>query len=292
MGNASTGNGVYAFDSSTKWAYLTIATIGLFFFSTVSLLAAREEHFGLGIWILGLGLCAPCIYVVVATLISSQRTLEINDIGVFLRNKKQRELRSLRWPELGKLTERRRWGQLVLWDKAGARRTVVDQQFERFSIIRSRLLDEYAKVFQVKPFPTSFGTELVLHYETVIYLVGLMFCGWMIRISYHQGEPIAAVFFWGLMLVILYCFLNLYPQLRGQSELYADRLILHAAFKTDEVFKRDVTGVEITDVTNARSGTKFSLILLHTTSGKDIKVTSKYGSIPEIYLTLRSWLNR
>lgn len=85
---------------------------------------------------------------------------------------------------------------------------------------------------------------------------------------------------------------NLYPQLRGPSVLFEDRIVLRSLFKTQEVCKKSVSGVEIADVANPQSGTKFSLVILQIIGGKQLKITSKYGSIPEIYLTVRAWLAR
>jgi hypothetical protein len=68
--------------------------------------------------------------------------------------------------------------------------------------------------------------------------------------------------------------------------------VLRSLLKTREVYKKSVSGVEIGDVANAKGGTKFSLIILEIIGGKQLKITSRYGSIPEIYLTLRAWMAR
>jgi hypothetical protein len=44
------------------------------------------------------------------------------------------------------------------------------------------------------------------------------------------------------------------------------------------------------DVANPRSDTKFPFVILKITDGKPLRITSKFGSIPEMYLTLRAWL--
>jgi hypothetical protein len=44
------------------------------------------------------------------------------------------------------------------------------------------------------------------------------------------------------------------------------------------------------DVANPRSGTKFSFVILKIIDGKQIRIKSKFGSIPEMYPTLRAWL--
>jgi hypothetical protein len=71
--------------------------------------------------------------------------------------------------------------------------------------------------------------------------------------------------------------------------LFEDRLLLRSLFKTRELYKKDVTSIELKDETNS-SGHRFSFIALRTTGGKQVKITFLYGSIPEIYLTLRAWL--
>jgi hypothetical protein len=110
--------------------------------------------------------------------------------------------------------------QLALWDRSGVRRTMVDQQFENFAALRSRILTEYAKVF----------------------------------------------------------------------ELFEGRIVLRSLFKTEKIYRKSVSTVELEDIANPRSGTKFSLVILKATDGKPRRITSKFGSIPEIYLTLGTWL--
>jgi hypothetical protein len=43
-------------------------------------------------------------------------------------------------------------------------------------------------------------------------------------------------------------------------------------------------------VANPHRGTKFSFVILKVTDGKPLKITSKFGGIPEMYLTLRACL--
>jgi hypothetical protein len=73
--------------------------------------------------------------------------------------------------------------------------------------------------------------------------------------------------------------------------LFEDRIVLRSLFKTHEVYKKNVSGVEIGDVANPH-GTKFSFVIVQIIGGKQLKITSKYGSIPEIYLMLGVWLAR
>ncbi len=99
------------------------------------------------------------------------------------------------------------------------------------------------------------------------------------------------MFLAGFAILSLIALLSLYPQLRGPSLLFEDRIVLRSLFRTRELYKKEVTGIELTDVSNS-SGSKFSLINLQTAAGKQLKITFVYGDIPEMYLTLRAWLNR
>jgi hypothetical protein len=110
--------------------------------------------------------------------------------------------------------------------------------------------------------------------------------------AFQQGQRVAIVFPLCLAAASLVSLLNLYPQLRGPSVLFEDRIVLRSLFKTQEIYKKSVSGVEIGEVANPRSGTKFSSVILQIVGGKQLQITSKYGSIPEIYLTLRAWLTR
>jgi hypothetical protein len=102
---------------------------------------------------------------------------------------------------------------------------------------------------------------------------------------------VPGAFFLCFLAASLVSLLNLYPQLRGPSLLFEDRIVLRSFLKTQEIYKKSVSGVEIGDVAN-KVGTKFSLVILQIIGGKHRKITSKYGSIPEIYLTLRTWMAR
>ena len=105
---------------------------------------------------------------------------------------------SLHWVELARVTERRRMAQLALWDKSGTRRVLVDQQFENFAVIRSRILTEYAKVFALKPLPIEFRNSSPLLLESFVFGSVAAFCSWGSWSTYQQGQA-------GLS-VILLCF--------------------------------------------------------------------------------------
>ena len=129
-------------------------------------------------------------------------------------------------------------------------------------------------------------------YESLIFAVFSALFGWVAWIAFQQGQKLTGALFLCFVAASLLSLLNLYPQMRGPSVLFDDRIVLRSLFKTREVYKKNVSGVEIGDVANAQSGTKFSLVILQVAGGKQLKITSKYGSIPEIYLTLREWLAR
>jgi hypothetical protein len=205
---------------------------------------------------------------------------------------KGNQIGSLQWMELGKVTERRKMAQLALWDKSGARRVLIDQQYQNFVAIRYRILAEYAKAFTLNPLPIVFQRSNPVMYESFIFAMCSALFGWVAWIAFQQGQRLASTFFLCFVVASLVSLLNLYPQVRGPSVLFEDRIVLRSLFKTQEVYKKSVSGVEIGDVANPQSGTKFSSVILQVIGGKQLKITSKYGSIPEIYLTLRAWLAR
>jgi hypothetical protein len=108
--------------------------------------------------------------------------------------------------------------------------------------------------------------------------------------TYQRGQTGLSVFFLCFAVATLLSLLNLYPQIAGPSELFGDRIVLRTLFKTEKIYKKSVSAVELGDVANPRSGTKFSFVILKTPDGKPLRITSKFGSIPEMYLTLRAWL--
>jgi len=180
--------------------------------------------------------------------------------------------------------------QLALWDKSGTRRVLVDQQFENFAVIRSRILTEYAKVFALKALPIEFRNSSPLLLESFVFGSVAAFCSWGSWSTYQQGQAGLSVILLCFAVASLLSLLNLYPRIAGPSELFGDRIVLRTLFKTENIYKKSVSGVELADVANPRSGTKFSFVILKITDGKPLRITSKFGSIPEIYLTLRAWL--
>jgi hypothetical protein len=282
-------NGIYKFDPALISTRLIAGSIGLLLFVGLGIDAATQgSKSGF--------LCFPISLLLVAFLAHirrlSGRSLEVSDEGVTIRDKKGNHIGGIHWIELGRVSERRKMAQLALWDKNGARRVLVDQQYQNFAAIRDRIMAEYAKAFMVKPLPIEFLRSNPAVYESVIFAVGAGAFGWAAWMAFEQGQRVPSAFFFCFAAASLVSLLNLYPQMRGPSVLLEDRIVLRSLFKTQEVYKKSVSGVEIGDVTNSRSGTKFSLVILQIIGGKQLKISSKYGSIPEIYLTLQAWLAR
>jgi hypothetical protein len=73
------------------------------------------------------------------------------------------------------------------------------------------------------------------------------------------------VFFLCFAVATLLSLLNLYPQIAGPSELFGDRIVLRTLFKTEKIYKKSISAVELGDVANPRSGTKVSFVILKIT---------------------------
>ncbi len=282
-------NGVYQFDSGVIWLGLIAGNIGLLLCVGLGIAAAKEGS-ALAVLCLLVSVLLIAFLVHVGSL--SGRSLQVSNEGVSVRDKKGNQIGSIHWIELGRVTERRKMAQLALWDKSGVRRVLIDQQYQNFATIRLRILAEYAKTFTLKPLPMEFQRSNLVTYETVVFTLGSALIGWVTWMAFKQGQPVAGIFFLCFFAATFVALLNLYPQLRGPSVLFEDRLVLRSLFKTQEVRKKNVSAVEIGDVTNPRSGTNFSLVILQIVGDQPLKITSKYGSIPEIYLTLRAWFAR
>jgi hypothetical protein len=282
-------NGIYKFDSGMIWLGLIAGGIGLLVCVVVGIAAAKQGA-------KSAILCLPISLLLVAFLAHigrlSGRSLQLSDEGVSVRDKHGNQVGALNWLELDKVTERRKMAQLALWDKSGARRVLIDQQYQNFAAIRSRVLAEYANVFTLKPLPLELQRSNPVMYESVVLAIYSALFGSVAWMVFRHGQRTASVFFLGFAAAGVLSLLSLYPRLRGPSVLFEDRIVLRSLFKTREVHKQSVSGVEIGDVANPQSGTKFSLVVLQIEGGNPLKITSKYGSIPEIYLMLRAWLAR
>jgi hypothetical protein len=282
-------NGVYKFDSGVIWFGLIAGSIGLLLCGGLGIGAATQGS-------KSAVLCLPISLLLIAFLVHirrlSGRSLQVGDEGVAVRDKKGNQIGSIHWIELSRVTERRKMAQLALWDKSGARRVLIDQQYQNFAAIRQKVMAEYAKSFTLKPLPMEFRRSNSVTYESVIFAMCTAAFGWLAWMAFQQGQWVASAFPLCFAAASLVSLLNLYPQMRGPSVLFEDRIVLRSLFRTQEVYRKSVSGVEIEDVANPRSGTRFSLVILQLVGGKQLKITSKYGSIPEIYLTFRAWLAR
>jgi hypothetical protein len=169
-------NGVYKFDSGVIWLGLIAGTIGLLLCLGLGIAAAKH---GLKSAVL----CLPISLLLLAFLAHvgrlSGRSLQVNEEGISIRDKKGNSLGSLAWTELSKVTERRTMAQLALWDKNGTRRVLIDQQFRNFEQIRYRLLAEYAKTFTLKPLPIDFRRSNPVTYESVSFGLSSALFGWV-----------------------------------------------------------------------------------------------------------------
>jgi hypothetical protein len=150
---------------------------------------------------------------------------------------------------------------------------LVDQQYQNFNAIRSRILAEYAKVFTLKSLPIEFRSSNPIRYESVVFAACGALFGWVAWTAFQQGQRLGSAFSLCFVVASLVSLLDLYPQMRGPSVLFEDRLVLRSLFRTQELYKKSVTDVEVGDVANPQSGTRFSLIILQATGGKQLKIT-------------------
>ena len=286
------GNGTYEFDANTVRVGVGAAIIGVLLFGSLGAWVGVEDGFASTAPILSLSLCLGLLVALMHIAGLSRRTLHIDDNGICVRDKHGHEIGSLHWSELGKVSERRRMAQLALWDKTGARRVLVDQQYANFKTIRARILGEYEKVFALKPLPIELRRQILPVPETLLFGFATTFFCWAAWGTLRQHHAIAGAIMFCFAGLGLLSLLNLYPQIAGSSELLGDRLVLRTAFKTEEIYREKISSVELDDMANPRSGTKFSLVIVKTTEGRAVKIGPGFGSIPEVYLTLRAWVAR
>lgn len=283
-------NGVYKFDRGYKWLILVVGSLDVLLIGGALAVGSIRHELSPRLIALGVVELAAFVAAMIYVLRRSKRALQINDEAVFI-DVQGNEISGIRWIELGRVSERRVMGRLALWDQNGTLRVLVDQQFEPFRPIRARILDEYAKVFTPRPLPMEFRPSHWLNAQSLLMGSGVAFFVWAAWKANQDNARGPAMFLAGFAILSLIALLSLYPQLRGPSLLFEDRIVLRSLFRTRELYKKEVTGIELTDVSNS-SGSKFSLINLQTAAGKQLKITFVYGDIPEMYLTLRAWLNR
>src|SRR5216683_860469 len=221
----------YRFDANAVRVGLVAATIGLLLFGSLGIWAGVQEGFTSKGPIMSLILCLGLIGALIHIARLSGRNLQISDDGILVRDKQGNQIGGLHWVELTRVTERRRMAQLALWDKSGARRVLVDQQFENFAVIRSRILTEYAKVFALKPLPIEFRNSSPLLLESFVFGSVAAFCSWGSWSTYQQGQAGLSVILLCFAVASLLSLLNLYPRIAGPSELFGDRIVLRTHFK-------------------------------------------------------------
>lgn len=281
--------GIYVFDSGAFWVGLTAATLLGIAFAGGAIALFKQEHklsaLLVGCALLSLGGIAAALHI----FRFRDRIVEVTDEGIFVRDRHGKQIEGIHWVELGRVTERRKMAQIVLWDKLGARRVRVDQQYRNFKHIRSTILDEYSQRFTPPPLPFEFQGS-PLWYDTFLYATFAVGAGWISQVAYRQHQPVSGFIFLILSSVMLLSILRLSPQLLGPSVLFDDRIVLRGFFRVKAMYRKDAAAVEIRDIANPRSGTKFSIVVLRALDGKELKITSTYGSVPEIYLTLQAWL--
>jgi hypothetical protein len=131
--------------------------------------------------------------------------------------------------------------QLALWDKSRARRVLVDQQFENFALIRSRILNEYAKVFALKALPIEFlNSSPPLLFESLLFALFTAFCSWVAWSAYQRGQTGLGVFFLCFAVATLLSLFIRHLNQKIRVERHADpvvfRLQLHQQFLARDLF--------------------------------------------------------
>lgn len=286
-GEAKAINGLYRFDSTSIWTGGIFAAIGFVMGLIATATASRSPA-------PVLMLCIGIIFSVaaIASLFHffklSGRVLQITDDGICVRDRSGNEIGSIRWSELGNVTERRRMVQLALWDRTGARRVLVDGQYENFDLVRARILDEYSRNWTPKALPMEFRGGSLFCPEAVVMGAGAVLMSWVGWSAWRQEQLATSIWLFCFAAFFAVGCLNLYPQLRGPSVLFDDRLVLRSLFRTREIYRRDVSSVRIDDM--QKGGNSFSIVILQTMAGNQILINARYGSIPEIYLHLKAWL--
>ena len=134
-------------------------------------------------------------------------------------------------------------GPLVLWDQGGTQRVVVDQQFGPFAAIRSRVLDEYTKVFNPRPLPVELLSSHLLNTQSVLMGSGTAFflsMAWMANEQNARGPAFVFAVFTILSLISLLSLLS--PITGRRPHCLSDRLVLRTLFRTRELFEKGYNG--------------------------------------------------
>lgn len=291
LSNNLNSNGTFKYSPSYVLFCLFGATGALFLIGALIVVQTGRDPLPRGFMaVVVVGLA--WFFASVASVVRRSRGLvQVNDDGIFVRTKHGNGIGSLRWSELAKVTATHKMAQLVLWDNHGNRRVVVDRNVESFQLIRGRILAEYSKVFTAAPLPMEFRRSNFWAVDGIVSVGAAVIGAWVSLSIFRNGQQYSGVLVFCLseIPIVLY-FLSINPQLHGASRLFEDRIELNGPFRRNVVFKKDVTGVELVDFNAGRSGSS-SMVLVSTLNGS-LKILQRYGSLPEIYLTLRAWLAR
>jgi len=290
--NATT-NGAYKFDLGYTWFVLIGGTLALLLILGGLLAAAnRNETVGPGLAVTG-ALCVIAFIAAIASVVkSSSRTIQVNDDGIWVQDKRGNGIEGLHWGELAKVTASNKMAQLLLWDGAGRRRVVVDRNVENFDRIRGRIIMEYARVFTFGPLPFEFRRSNFWTLDGMACVVAAVVMGLVSFRVYLRGQPGS-----GILLLLLFgvpfslYFLSINPQFFGPSQLFEDRIVLSGLFRKRVMYKENVTGVEIVDFTAGKSGTS-SMVVVTARNDSQLKILQRYGNLPDIYLAIEAWLAR
>ncbi|HLJ24477.1 MAG TPA: hypothetical protein VKT71_10260 [Candidatus Acidoferrales bacterium] len=284
-------NGTFRYSPGYVWFCLFGAAGALFLIGVITFVQTGPDPLPWGFTV-GTVVGSAWFFTAVASVVRrSMGLVQVSDEGISVRTKHGDEIGSLRWSELSKVTATHKMAQLVLWDHNGNRRVVVDRNVESFQRIRGKILVEYAKVFTAAPLPMEFRRSNFWTADAIVSVGAAVVMAWASFSIFRNGQQNSGVLLFCLfeILIALY-FMSINPQLLGASRLFEDRIELRGLFRRKVIFKKDVTGVEIVDFVAGRSGPS-SMVLVSAVGGS-LKIQQRYGSLPEIYLTLRAWLDR
>jgi len=216
----TSSNGEYSFDQNMVRLGIGAATVGLLLFGSLGVVAGMQEGFSSKGPIISAFACLALLGAAIHISRLSGRTLGITDDRILIKDKHGDQVCALHWVELARVTERRRMAQLALWDKPGTRRVLVDQQYEKFQkfpLIRARILAEYAKVFALKPLPIEFQNPSSMLLETLLFGVFGVFCAFGTWSTLRQGQFGLSVCLLSFAAVCFAYLLNLYPRKNSWS---------------------------------------------------------------------------
>jgi hypothetical protein len=227
--NNLSSNGTYKFDARYTWFALIGGALALtFLLGPVVFSETQHEALPSGLIAAAVLASAGLIAAIASVVKRSKRTLQINDELILVRNTQGDELGSLRWSELGKVTATHKMAQLVLWDRAGSRRVVVDRNLESFQRIRGRILAEYAKVFTALPLPMEFRRSNFWTVDGIVSVGAAVVVAWVSFSIFRNGQQNSGVLLFCLFEIpISLYFLSINPQLLGASRLFEDRIELN-----------------------------------------------------------------